>query len=72
MIPKSQDDNIFARKKSRPFLVQYLSSHEIVSATVELNSETCFGAIKINCVAIDRMLPSKFPALKLPIAKVTP
>jgi hypothetical protein len=43
-----------------------------VAATVELNGETRFGAIKINYVAIDQMLPLKFPALKLPIAKVTP
>jgi hypothetical protein len=43
-----------------------------VSATVELNRELRFGTVKIKDVTIDWMLPSKFPALKLPIAQVTP
>jgi hypothetical protein len=43
-----------------------------VSATVEFNRESRFGTIKIKDVMIDWMLPAKFPALKLPIAKVTP
>jgi hypothetical protein len=43
-----------------------------VATTVELNREAGFRAVKINYVAIHRMLSAKFPALKLPIAKVTP
>jgi len=43
-----------------------------VAATIELNRKARFGAIKINYVAIHRMLSSKFPALELSIAKVTP
>jgi len=43
-----------------------------VATTVELNREARFWAVKINYVAIHRMLSPKFPALKLSIAKVTP
>jgi len=43
-----------------------------VSATVELNRELRFGTVKIKDVMIDWMLPAKFPALELPIAKMTP
>jgi hypothetical protein len=43
-----------------------------VATTVELNREARFRAVKINYVAIHRMLSAKFPALKLSLAKVTP
>jgi len=43
-----------------------------VAATVKLNSEARFRTVKINYVAIHRMLSPKFPTLKLSIAKVTP
>jgi hypothetical protein len=72
IVPESQNQNIFARKKMRPFLIQRFPVREIVATTVELNREAGFRAVKINYVAIHRMLSAKFPALKLPIAKVTP
>jgi hypothetical protein len=43
-----------------------------VATTVERNREARFKAVKINYVAIHRMLSAKFPALKLSIARVTP
>jgi hypothetical protein len=43
-----------------------------VATTVELNREAGFRAVKINYVAIHRMLSAKIPAVKLSIAKVTP
>ena len=43
-----------------------------MAATVELNGETRVGAVKIKDVMVDWVLPAKFPALKLPIAKMTP
>jgi hypothetical protein len=72
VVPKSQNHNILARKKIRPFLIERLPAPEIVATTVQLNRETCFRAVKINYVTIHRMLSAKFPALKLSIAKVTP
>jgi hypothetical protein len=62
---------VFARKKPCAFLVKRFSGHEIVPATIDFNRETRFRAVKINYVAIHRMLP-KFPSLKLSIAQVAP
>ena len=71
MIPKSQNLNIFARKKPCACLIERLFGREIVAATIELNRTARFGAIKINYVAIHRMLSSKFPVLEWSIANVT-
>jgi hypothetical protein len=43
-----------------------------VAATIDFNRETRFRAVKINYVAIHRMLPPKLPSLKLSIARVAP
>jgi len=41
-------------------------------ATIKLDGETRFGAVEINDITIDWMLPSKFVICEIPVTQMTP
>ena len=72
VIPKPEKLNFLTNKKFFTLLIVYLAGSIAMSATIQLNRQFYLGAVEIEDIRINRMLPPEFVAREIAVSQVAP
>ena len=67
MIPKSDDCNSFGREELLSPLISHLAITVVMSAAIQFDRELRSRTVEIECLGINRVLPTEFVAREIAV-----
>ena len=72
MIPKSDDCNSFVREELLSPLISHLPTTVVMSAAIQFDRKLRGRTVEIECVRINRVLPTEFIAREVAVSQMSP